>query len=151
MHKLDHVGWITKDIDAFEAFWCDILGFELVKDATLAPEMAEALFGTMGKEDVTIRRYVLEGFGTDIEIHYFPAPADRLRSDPKLFQIPGINHICLHTGGRGSREIFLRRLAVGSAAGGPVVQVHKYDNPGGWTNYFIRDFENNWIVTGKQI
>lgn len=134
-HQLAHVGWITTDIAKFEAFWCDILGFQNVYINQLDQPMAKQLFGV----DCTpsIRRYKHSDWNVDIEIHCFEE--DELVSR-KLFQQPGINHICLNTGKRvdNSREKFLASLPA-------MVKKLIYKNPGGWENIFIRDFENNWI------
>lgn len=133
-YKIDHIGWITNDSNMFEAFWCHILGYEEVGRSEMAGEMCLALFGFTS--EASIRRYRATNIvGPDIEIHVFKdgsAPASR------LFHRFGINHICLHTGGPGSRSEFLSKLPIN-------VRVHCFNNPKGWQNIFIRDYDENWI------
>ena len=132
-HKLDHVGWITQDVELFESFWVEILGFELVNESVLTPKMASYLFKT---SPALIRRYSHSGWDIDIEIHQFEYKQPSTHQFP--FQTKGINHICIHTGGPGSRQKFLDDLPGG-------VKRHVFDNPKGWQNIFIRDFEANWV------
>lgn len=131
--KLDHVGWITSNIGLFELFWVDALGFKQVNESFLTPSMGKILFES---GPALIRRYRKDGWTTDIEIHQFiHSSSGEWGND---FQTQGINHICLHTGGPGSRETFLRSLPDN-------IQHYVYDNPKGWKNIFIRDYEGNWI------
>lgn len=134
MLTFDHVGWITRDPAKFEAFWCGILGFKQTYESRLPVEMATDLFQI--KSPALIRRYYREGFGPEIEIHFLeetnPSRA------PQTFGRLGINHICLHTGGQGSRKQFLDSLPAS-------VKQYIYKNPRGWENIFIRDYEGNWI------
>ena len=131
---LDHIGWITKDIDLFEQFWCDVLGYERVKSNEAPVEMMNTLFGTQG---ATINRYQhpTKERGPDLEIHYFPDDGER---EDMPFSRYGINHICLLVGGPGSREEFLAELP-------KRIKCHVYNNPGGWKNIFIKDYEGNWV------
>lgn len=85
-----------------------------------------------------IRRYSHEEWDVDIEIHQFLKDDYQPREFDSPFQRPGINHICIHTGGPNSRMEFLSSLPL-------YVKSHIYDNPKGWQNIFIRDFEGNWI------
>jgi len=125
--SLDHVGWITSDVSLFEAFWCNELGFQLIFESFLDKERALGLFGldTSG----TIRRYQRETIV--IEIHHLDCNSDASQD----FNRFGINHIALHVE---DREAFLREL-------GDDVPVHRQQNPGGWSNLFINDYEGNWI------
>ena len=54
-------------------------------------------------------------------------------SNQKFYRY-GLNHICLNTGGPGSKEEFAKSLP-------ELVEKRVYKNPGGWTNIFIRDFQ----------
>ncbi len=125
--SLDHVGWITKDVDQFEAFWCDNLGFELVFESFLDKERALGLFGLETSGD--IRRY--QRGAMVIEIHHLDCIADA----EQVFNRFGLNHIALHVE---DREAFLSELD-------ETIPVHRLQNRGGWYNLFIRDFEGNWI------
>jgi catechol 2,3-dioxygenase-like lactoylglutathione lyase family enzyme len=132
--KLDHVGWITDRPERFEEFWCDALGFQRIKESEIDTSMTEFLFAKSG--GAKIRRYrhpEFEGF-PDIEIHVF----ERGLYASQAFDRIGINHICLHTGGPGSKVDFLSRLP-------DDVTIHVYKNPGGWDNIFVRDYDHNWI------
>ena len=133
--RLDHVGFITSEIKKFEEFWCEILGYRCFHQSKLTKDMAMLLFET--DEEAEIRRYrAVCVEGPDIEIHVF-------KNGPKhpdwhLFQSYGINHVCLHTGGPESRRTLLERLP-------ERVEVRVFNNPKGWQNVFIRDFEGNWV------
>jgi catechol 2,3-dioxygenase-like lactoylglutathione lyase family enzyme len=128
---LDHIGWVTNDIDLFEEFWCNRLGFELIFESNLDRERALALFGldTSG----AIRRYRRESM--TIEIHHL----NPITGAPQEFSRFGINHIALHVD---DRERFIHEINTGRDL---QVPVHRHENPGGWFNLFIRDFEGNWI------
>lgn len=136
-HSLAHIGWITSDINKFEAFWCNILGFKCCYTGYVSGTMANSLFGTDPSLSPELRRYNHSDWNIEIEIHCFEKDEEVTR---KPFQTIGINHICLHTGSctTNSRTNFLKSLPA-------MVQVHIYHNPGGWDNILIRDFENNWI------
>lgn len=133
--KIDHVGWITDDIEAFERFWCGVLGFQLVYETTpdKNAEMLTFLFDIDG--GAWIRRYRKEEFGCDIEIHKFKnIPARWLQTDTPFYK-HGINHVCLNVP---DKDQFLASL--------PVEVIKKvYNNPKGWKNAFIKDFEGNWV------
>jgi catechol 2,3-dioxygenase-like lactoylglutathione lyase family enzyme len=125
--KIEHVGWITRNIKLFESFWCDILDFEIFFESELDSKMAQTLFGLnlSGK----IVRYRREDM--IIEIHLL----SDIQPSTQDFNRFGINHICLHVE---DREALLSTLDKS-------VPVHRYNNPRGWSNIFIQDFENNWI------
>ena len=131
--NIDHVGWITKDIEKFESFWCGVLGFEKKHESTLTVEMAEKLFGI--SSPAKIRRYFLRDMS--VEIHCFDDPPPT----PMGFDRYGINHVCFFVE---QRDAFLSSLP-------KEVPVHVYDNPGGWKNIFITDFEGNWIELRTRI
>jgi len=130
MH-LNHIGWVTQDIEAFESFWCNLLGWRCIYTSRGTEEMMGQLFQA---GPAIIKRYSKEG-SLDLEIHYF---LETERTDSLDFQRQGINHVCLFTGGKGSRQELLNKLPEG-------VSRIVYDNPGGWQNIFIRDYENNWV------
>jgi len=137
--SIDHVGFITDDIETFESFWCSILGYELLKETKVDSELAKQLFHF--KSEGTIRRYRKEGAGPDIEIHLFSRGSWQR---PQVFQCFGINHVCLHTGGPGSRGELISTLPEN-------VRVLSYNNPKGWINYFIQDYEGNWIELRERL
>lgn len=138
MFFIDHIGWITRDISLFEKFWCGLLGYKEVGSSLADEDMMTTLFGA---GPANIKRYHHPfGLGPDIEIHQF----DQGSPSPHLFQRPGINHICLMMGGRGSREKFIETLPNG-------VKLKSYNNPRGWVNMFINDYEGNWIELREQL
>lgn len=137
MHKLDHVGWITGNIEKFERFWCKVMGFKEVARSTLTDKMGQVLFESNA---AMIRKYSHPDWDVYVEIHCF----DSYESDTYKFDRPGINHICLHTGGAGSRQEFIENLP-------DDVKVHTYDNPKGWQNIFIEDYEGNWVELREDI
>lgn len=104
--------------------------------------MNEVLFG--GKGPALIRRYTRDESACDIEIHMFDERSSNLKDyawkdfTPPGFDKHGINHVCIHTGGPGSRAEFLAKLP-------PNVVQKVFNNPGGWQNIFIRDYEYNWV------
>lgn len=130
--QLDHIGWITDNVEKFESFWCDILGYKICHSSEVSEELCQRLFGV--KERAIIKRYKKENSPT-IEIHSFFGGS--VQSEKKFHQ-SGINHICFYTGERGSKGIFLESLPKS-------VNRLIYINPGGWINVFIQDFEDNWI------
>lgn len=136
--KLDHVGLITTNIGLFERFWCDILGFQQVHESMLTPAMGSTLFNA---GPALIRRYSHPEWDTDIEIHQFEHRVD----EPYWrFDRPGMNHICIHTGGPGSRDKFLEQLEIFKEDYWDI-PILIYDNPKGWQNIFLQDFESNFI------
>ena len=121
MH-IDHIGWITFDIQAFESFWCDVLGYECIHESSATEDMTSSLFGAeSGAKIKRYHNYDLNSASPDIEIHYFPDCLDA----PKDFHRFGINHVCLNTGKSGSRKLFLESLP-------SEVERRIYDNPKGW-------------------
>lgn len=132
--KLDHVGWVTTDVELFEKFWCEVLGFKQIKESCLDPKISMKLFKNNA---ALIRRYNHPDWEVDIEIHWFDV---RLKTSSLglSFARPGINHICLHTGGAGSRQKFLETIPKD-------IKLHVYDNPKGWQNIFLQDYEDNWV------
>ena len=127
---IDHVGWVTKNIILFEKFWCNVIGYSLKRTSVLQEKMSQKLFNAPSGK---IRRYSKEG-SIDIEIHCFKNPVDR----EQVFHSFGINHVCFHTGEKGSRQEFLDLLPID-------ILVDIYDNPKGWQNIFVRDYERNWV------
>jgi len=131
--SLDHVGWTTRNVEAFEAFWCDIVGYKRSQLSTVSGEMLSALFGVAGTAE--IRRYHHDLMTPDIEIHCF---SEGSQMAPMGFHRDGLSHVCLMTGSSGSRKAFI--------AGFPSwVEVKIFNNPKGWENIFVRDLEQNWI------
>jgi catechol 2,3-dioxygenase-like lactoylglutathione lyase family enzyme len=132
---LDHVGFITDGIDTFEKFWCEVLGYKCIHESHMPAEMASELFNIHSPAE--IRRYSHPDISPDVEIHVFgqwPSIASQ------NFNRFGLNHICLHTGGPGSRQEFLDGLPKSD-----LVELRVYDNPKGWQNIFLRDGEGNWL------
>ncbi len=124
--RVDHIGWVTNDLQKFESFWVKILGFKKIWESILSPEMTKTLFGiNCGAKCIRYKKGKVT-----VECHLFDKPVveNKLR-----FRKFGINHIALHVQNRAK---FLKLYHF---------QVHIYHNPKGWDNIFIRDFEGNWI------
>jgi catechol 2,3-dioxygenase-like lactoylglutathione lyase family enzyme len=131
LNSIEHVGWITENQAKFESFWCDILGFKTLKTGKVTSKLTETLFDIKGGAKIV--RYGHEDIETDIEIHIFLQGATMLTLGS--FDEFGINHICLNVP---DKEQFMAFL--------PETVTRKiYQNPLGWTNTFIKDFEDNWI------
>lgn len=130
---MDHVGWITNEVELFEKFWCESMGYHFVKEISINSNLSRQIF--QFQSGGKIRRYHKENAGPDIEIHVFEKGSCQR---PQVFQCFGINHICLHTGGPGSRIELIENIPED-------IQVHTYNNPKGWTNMFLQDYEGNWI------
>ena len=131
---IEHIGWITDQPELFEKFWVDVLGYERIKIGFTESPLQETLFGFPGRAE--IRRYRGPIEGPDVEIHVFEQQSEGpLFHD---FNRIGLNHICISTGEAGSRQALIDRLP-------EELEVKIYDNPGGWKNVFIRDYEGNWI------
>ena len=134
---IEHIGFVTNNLAKFESFWCDLLGYKCIHESCGSEQMMKELFGA---SEAVIKRYQKEGLLPDIEIHYF----QDLKDCYQKFQRFGMNHICLHTGGPGSREVFIHSLPDN-------LKVHVYDNPRGWENIFMQDYEGNWIELRERI
>lgn len=129
---LDHIGWVSNNIEKFEAFWCKGLDFKQVWESNISPAKVKVLFSI--NNNITIaKRYQKDNMV--IEIHVFDPP---LNDETNKFDCFGINHIGLWVE---DREVFIEDLKdrVG------YVEVKKYYDPSGWWNIFIRDLEGNWI------
>lgn len=124
--KFQHVGWVSNNIDLFERFWVQWMGFVRTWESEGGKDMYNTLFGI--DVNAHVRRY--EKDGISIEVHWFdpPAPEEELS-----FYKKGINHACLWVD---DREKFLRLYPFDKRI---------YNNPKGHQNIFIRDFEGNWI------
>jgi len=129
--KLDHIGWVTNNIGLFEHFWCRGLGFEKVWEANIMVEKTRALF----RWDGATRAMRYKKGDMTIEIHVFDPP---ITGENNNFVTFGINHIGLWVE---DREKFIDDLTEKLG----YVDVHKYYDPSGWWNIFIRDYEGNWI------
>lgn len=124
--KIDHIGWVSNNLQKFEDFWVKILGFKKIWESNLTPEMVRTLFGiNCGSRCLRYQKNTLT-----IECHLFDKPLYQITPSFEKF---GINHICLHVD---NRQEFLKQYSF---------QTHIYHNPKGWDNIFIRDFEGNWI------
>jgi catechol 2,3-dioxygenase-like lactoylglutathione lyase family enzyme len=129
--SLDHVGWVTNNIEMFERFWVEGLGFCKIWEAVLPSEKISTLFGIHQKAKV----YRYDNGQIRLEAHVFDPPVE---TDTRPFGQFGINHISLYVS---NREKFIHDLEekVG------YVIVRRFHDPGGWDNIFIRDFDGNWI------
>jgi len=125
---IDHIGWVTDSQKTFESFWCDILGFELLRVGSVTSEFTETLFSISGGAKVA--RYKRPGTDAEIEIHIFDYTED---SHQKFNQF-GINHVSITVEDRVS---ILSNI--------PLDHIRSYDNPKGWLNVFVTDFEGNWV------
>jgi catechol 2,3-dioxygenase-like lactoylglutathione lyase family enzyme len=125
-----HVGWLSNNVDLFEKFWVDIIGFKRVWESGPSKEMFKILFDIDASG--TVRRY--EKDGVVIEVHFFDKLAPE---DNGSFFRRGINHVCLQVK---DRDKFLKIYPF---------EKKVYDNPKGHQNIFIKDFEGNWIEIYK--
>lgn len=133
--KIDHVGWVTNDIEKFESFWVDILGFKNIWESRLSPELSKILFGL--EYGAICRRYQK---GDDvIEIHKFDKQIEEKKSH---FNQYGINHIALYVE---NRKELIKSISNYVDNIGKKAIIHIYHNPSGWDNIFVQDFESNWI------
>lgn len=124
--RVDHIGWVTNDIDKFEDFWVKILGFKLIFQSRIPVDMNQSLFGI--KCTAFCARY--KKGSIVIEVHVYDKKTFK-REMP--FDSYGLNHIALWVKNRGK---FLSKYKF---------KTHIYHNPKGWDNIFIEDFEGNWI------
>lgn len=126
--RIDHIGFITRDVQRFEAFWCSVLKFECKHISTLSREAAQTLFGI--DAEASIKRYFYGDMS--VEIHDFGKNTVEASQSFARF---GINHFCFYVS---DRDEFIKNLPSN-------VAIKVFDNPGGWKNIFIRDYEDNWI------
>lgn len=138
IQHLDHVGYNPINLDTFEEFWCLVLGFTRCWESSMEPEMAWELFGAQLSQPIRLYRYKHPEIQTQIEVHMFPH-VHRPASFP--FAAPGISHICLHVE---DRLKFIDSLP-------DTVTKIVYDNPKGWKNIFIQDYEGNWIELREKL
>ena len=124
--SLEHVGFVTCNIPIFEAFWVDKLGFKKVWTSVIPQTKIKYLFGI---DDTAIcQRY--EKDNVTLEIHQF-AKTEIMRIDG--FKKYGLNHICLHVK---NREKFVKKYDIKAII---------YEDKERKKNYFMRDYESNWI------
>lgn len=147
VRAMHHVGWVVPSRERFEKFWCDILGFELCHEGTLSEAKTYELFKR--RLSAKVYRYRRDDFNLEIEIHVFSDAEDyglnnyleylKLKNDVGVglfdFTVLGINHICLTVE---DRDQFLADLPED-------IKRHIYDDPRGWQNVFIKDYDSNWI------
>ncbi|SRR5258706_11615158 len=130
-YKLDHVGWVTNNLELFEKFWVEILGFKKIFESIIPNKMNQVLFGC---DSAYCARY--KKGSITLEVHVY----DELVRERELsFNQFGINHIALHVP---SRKEFLELYDFDKRI---------YHNPKGWDNIFIRDFEGNWIELREKL
>jgi catechol 2,3-dioxygenase-like lactoylglutathione lyase family enzyme/flavodoxin len=129
--RLNHIGWVTNNQALFEKFWVDIIGAEKISESYISEDMSSVLFG---KKFVS-KCVKYEYNGTILEIHIPTTPDKNFNEMRRDFFCYGINHICFMVD---DREQFLKNLP-------DTVEVKIFNNPKGWKNIFIRDFEGNWI------
>ena len=123
---LDHFGIVTNDLDKFESFWVDIIGFKMIFQSRIPAEMNNALFGI--NVSAFCARYK-KGSMT-LEVHVYDKKVQK-REMP--FNAFGLNHIAFWVK---DRQKFLKKHNF---------KTHIYHNPKGWDNIFIEDFEGNWV------
>lgn len=78
--RVDHTGITVRDIEASLAFWCDVLGFDLLHRARREGQFASGVTGVAGA-DILIA--VVEGFGHKIELLQYLAPEERAAYAPR--------------------------------------------------------------------
>ena len=141
---IEHVGFVTDDRERFERFWCGVLGYHVARKGELTHELTMALFGIAGgartvrykSPDMGSERAMALGFagtGPDVEVHVFAWT--RTPTDSSDFNRWGLNHVSLLVA---DKRAFADKLP-------DDVCQHWYENPGGWYNLFIRDYDGNWI------
>lgn len=132
--RLHHIGWNTTDPELFEKFWVNLIGYELTFTSYLDQRRASQLFGF--RSTAEIRRYSHPDYQLpEIEIHCFKRP-DKA---PRSFKQEGITHVCLQVE---DRETFIDNLRKNKCK---VNECENTSNGKCWKNYFVQDFENNWI------
>jgi catechol 2,3-dioxygenase-like lactoylglutathione lyase family enzyme len=129
-YLLDHVGYVTNNLKAFEDFWCSVLGFEKYFESQIPDVMNHALFGC---NSAYCARYIRD---FTIEVHVYD---DLVKEEKKPFNSFGLNHIAIWVE---DRPKFLASYPF---------KTHIYHNPKGWDNVFIEDLEGNWIEVRTKI
>jgi catechol 2,3-dioxygenase-like lactoylglutathione lyase family enzyme len=128
--KIDHVGFVTNNLNLFERFWVDVLGFKKVFESYIPSEMNRTLFDC---DSAYCARYE-NGF--TIEVHVYD---DMVREEKRPFNTFGLNHIAIWVE---DRPKFL---------GSYNFKTHIYNNPKGWDNIFIEDLEGNWVEVRTKV
>lgn len=126
MDRLDHFGYVTNDLDKFEKFWVEILGFKMIFQSRIPKDMNEFLFGI--KCSAFCARYKKNAMV--VEVHVYDK---KVQKENMPFNRFGLNHIGLWVK---DREKFLKKYDF---------KTHIYHNPKGWDNIFIEDFEGSWV------
>jgi catechol 2,3-dioxygenase-like lactoylglutathione lyase family enzyme len=130
-YRMDHTGWVTNDLEKFEKFWVEGLGFKRIWESNILPEKTQVLFNT--NRTATAYRYQKDNMIIEIHIFY-----PLVKQEILEFDTFGINHIGLWVR---DREKFIENLCEKI---GPI-EVKRFHDCGGWDNIFIRDLEGNWI------
>lgn len=120
--ELDHVGVVNRDEAGAVRFYRDLLGLEVIKESSVAPEIARKLFSldeairmlVYGKSNLKVEIFILAGFSP-------PSPA--------------VPHFCVQLP---DLSVFLERA---KAEGVRVISAER----GGRTVYFVEDFSGNRI------
>lgn len=92
-----------------------------------------------------LKRYKHPNFDTEIEIHIF---ADGTDACNRKYNNAGLSHICLWID---DREAFIKDLPRLINEDPDKKYLIIYDNPGGWKNMFLRDFEGNWVELRERL
>lgn len=128
----DHIGILTGNADALLPFYCDLLGFEVVKDEIVDADLMEAIFGE--REDCRLIKLSLSTGSpgaVNIEIFTYVAPVVGCRHS----RMPGYNHWGFSVGDRRAFIDDMKRRGVA------VTDVLRGDHH----VYFISDPDGNRI------
>lgn len=105
--------------------------------------MTQALFDIEG--GAYVARYKHPNIPVEIEIHIF---ADGIDPCNKQYNQDGLTHVCLQID---NREAFIESLPDLIKRDPRKEFLVVYDNPGGWQNIFLKDFEGNWVELREKL
>jgi len=137
-----HVAISTPDAERLLGFYCDLLGFEKLFDASWEPgaELADTI---MGLEDSAARQIMLRTGNLYLEVFEFHSPAPRPADPVRQVCDHGITHMCLLVDGLDDEVERLREAGV-------PFQSAPQDIGGGIRTIYARDPDGN-VVELKEL
>ena len=134
---LHHASITTPDLDRLSAFYCDLMGFEVVLETAWAAGNATADM-IFGLTDTAVRMVMLRTANACLELFEFASPVGKTGDPQRPVCDQGITHICLAVDGIAAEHA--RLSAAGMAFHSP-----PQDVPGLCRAVYGRDPDGNIV------